>query len=73
MINFSLAFLTVILLILWIFLVFCWITCLVYMMAREKNITLKEFELKEKWFYLILFVVLTVLLGVLFYFLFYWR
>lgn len=50
--------------ILTLFLVFTWATCLIYMMAREKNITLREFELKEKWFYLILFVVLTVVLGV---------
>lgn len=50
--------------ILTLFLVFTWVTCLIYMMAREKNITLREIELKEKWFYLILFVVLTVVLGV---------
>lgn len=54
--------------ILTLFLVFTWATCLIYMMAREKNITLREFELKEKWFYLILFVVLTVVLGVFLFF-----
>ena len=44
------------------FVMFCWICCLVYMMAREKNVELIAFDLKHKWFYLVLFVVLTVVL-----------
>lgn len=50
------------------FVMFCWFCCLIYMMAREKNITLREFELKEKWFYLVLFIILTVVLGVFLFF-----
>ena len=44
------------------FVMFCWFCCLVYMMAREKTVALIAFELKHKWFYLVLFVVLTVVL-----------
>lgn len=44
------------------FVMFCWFCCLVYMMAREKNVALIAFDLKHKWFYLVLFIVLTMVL-----------
>ena len=47
-----------------VFMLFCWICCLVYMMAREKDPKLLLIDLKYKWFYLVLFTVITLFLVV---------
>ena len=47
-----------------VFMLFCWICCLVYMLAREKYPKLLLIDLKYKWFYLVLFVVITLFLVV---------
>ena len=54
------------------FLVFCWVTCLVYMMANDtkKQLPNNLVEYKNKWFYLVLFLVLTALIVGLFYVMF---
>lgn len=49
----------------------CWLCCLIYMMAREKNLQTAVLDLKHKWFYLVLFIVLTVFIGGLFYVLYF--
>lgn len=53
-----------------VFLVFCWLTCLIYMLARDNKSQLQDsiFDFKLKWFYLVLFIVLTVMIVGLFYF-----
>ena len=56
-----------------VFLVFCWVGCLVYMMANDsKKSQLQNMivDYKLKWFYLVLFIVLTVMIAGLFYFMF---
>ena len=50
-----------------VFMLFCWICCLVYMMAREKDPKLLLIDLKYKWFYLVLFIVVTLFLVVPYY------
>lgn len=53
-----------------VFLVFCWFVCLVYMMANDsKKSQLPNVivDYKLKWFYLVLFIVLTVMIAGLFY------
>lgn len=53
-----------------VFLVFCWLTCLIYMLARDKKSLFQDsiLDFKLKWFYLVLFIVLTVMIVGLFYF-----
>lgn len=60
-----------ILTVLLVFMLVCWLCCLVYMMAREKNLQTAVLDLKHKWFYLVLFIVLTVFIGGLFYVLYF--
>lgn len=50
------------------FVLLCWAACLIYMLARERDFALRAIELKEKWFYLVLFIVLSVILCLLFYY-----
>lgn len=50
-----------------VFMLFCWIRCLVYMMAREKDPKFALTDLKCKWFYLVLFIVITLFLVVPYY------
>ena len=54
-----------------VFMLVCWLCCLIYMMAREKNVQTAVLDLKHKWFYLVLFIVLTVFIGGLFYVLYF--
>jgi len=60
-----------ILTVLLVFMLVCWLCCLIYMMAREKNLQTAELDLKHKWFYLVLFIVLTVFIGGMFYVLYF--
>lgn len=60
-----------ILTVLLVFMLVCWLCCLVYMMAREKNLQTAVLDLKHKWFYLVLFIVLTVFIGGMFYVLYF--
>ncbi len=60
-----------ILTVLLVFMLVCWLCCLIYMMAREKNLQTAVLDLKHKWFYLVLFIVLTVFIGGLFYVLYF--
>lgn len=60
-----------ILTVLLVFMLVCWLCCLIYMMAIEKNLQTVVLDLKHKWFYLVLFIVLTVFIGGLFYVLYF--
>lgn len=60
-----------ILTVLLVFMLVCWLCCLIYMMAREKNVQTAVLDLKHKWFYLVLFIVLTVFIGGMFYVLYF--
>jgi hypothetical protein len=60
-----------ILTVLLVFMLVCWLCCLIYMMAREKNLQTAVLDLKHKWFYLVLFIVLTVFIGGMFYVLYF--